>query len=148
MLGNAMRLRPAEPDAAGLGEMLGAALHAAERVLGRFTGGSTLAGKCGHEDAAPGYRIPDSLRGFVEARDQDCGFPCCRQPAWRCDIDHTIPHDQGGPTCRCNLSAECRRHHRMKQLRRWRLRQLRPGVLVWATPAGLTYTAVPGPHPA
>jgi len=63
-------------------------------------------------------------------------------------MDHTIPYDLGGPTCRCNISAECRHHHRLKQLKGWQLRQPQPGVLVWVTPARLTYTVEPDPYPA
>ncbi|HLQ54712.1 MAG TPA: hypothetical protein VK162_10610, partial [Streptosporangiaceae bacterium] len=61
---------------------------------------------------------------------------------------HAIPYDLGGPTCRCNVSAECRHHHRLKQLNGWQLSQPRPGILVWMTPARLTYTVEPDPQPA
>jgi uncharacterized membrane protein YgcG len=60
---------------------------------------------CHHEDAAAGYRIPGRLRALVEARDQHCRYPICRRPASQCDLDHTVPYDQGGLTCRCNLSG-------------------------------------------
>ncbi len=103
---------------------------------------------CTHEAAVPGYRIPDRMRAVIEARDQDCGFPICRRPAAQCDLDHTVPYDQGGLTCTCNLSGECRRHHRMKGLTRWRLRQPRPGTLSWTAPSRLTWTVVPDPHAA
>jgi hypothetical protein len=103
---------------------------------------------CGHAGAVSGYRIPDSMRRLIEARDQTCRFPVCRLPACRTDMDHTIPYDLGGPTCRCNVSAECRHHHRLKQLRGWQLSQPQPGSLVWRTPARLTYPVEPDPHPA
>jgi Domain of unknown function (DUF222) len=105
-------------------------------------------GSCSHEHSVPGYRIPDALRMFIEARDQDCGFPPCRRPATSCDLDHTVPYDQGGLTCRCNLSAECRRHHQLKQLPAWRLTQPQPGTLSWRTPARLTYLVTAQPYPA
>lgn len=108
--------------------------------------GSSPAG-CGHPGAVSSYRIPDSMRRLIEARDQTCRSPVCRQPAWRTDMDHTIPYDLGGPTCRCNVSAECRHHHRLKQLKGWQLRQPQPGVLIWVTPARLTYTVEPDPYP-
>jgi len=60
---------------------------------------------CAHANAAPGYRIPDRMRDLIEVRDQDCGFPICRRPASRCDLDHTVPYDQGGLTCPCNISG-------------------------------------------
>jgi hypothetical protein len=97
---------PAETEPAGpgpLGAVLAAALWAgAEAFSARRS--QTTAGGCSHEEASPGYRVPDRMRALVEARDQTCGFPTCRQPAWRCEQDHTIAHRQGGPTCPCNLS--------------------------------------------
>jgi Domain of unknown function (DUF222) len=102
---------------------------------------------CRHQDAAAGYRIPGRLRAVVEARDQHCRYPICRRPAAQCDLDHTVPYDQGGLTCRCNLSGGCRRHHRMKTLTSWRLRQPRPGTLIWTAPSRLAWTSTPEPYP-
>jgi Domain of unknown function (DUF222) len=102
---------------------------------------------CKHDGAVSGYRVPASMRAFLEARDQTCRFPSCRQPAWRSDMDHTIAYHLGGRTCRCNLSAECRYHHKLKQLSDWNLSQPTPGFLVWRTPARLTYAATPDPYP-
>jgi hypothetical protein len=102
---------------------------------------------CRHEDVAAGYRIPGRLRALVEARDQHCRYPICRRPAAQCDLDHTVPYDQGGLTCRCNLSGGCRRHHRMKTLTSWRLRQPRPGTLIWTAPSRLAWTTTPEPYP-
>jgi hypothetical protein len=102
---------------------------------------------CRHQDAAAGYRIPGRLRALVEARDQHCRYPICRRPAAQCDLDHTVPYDQGGLTCRCNLSGGCRRHHRMKTLTSWRLRQPRPGTLIWTAPSQLAWTTSPEPYP-
>lgn len=93
------------------------------------------------------YRPSAKTQSMVECRDQTCRFPGCRRPAYRCDLDHTIPHDQAGPTCPCNLSALCRRHHRLKQREGWELHQLSPGVLVWMTPTGHWYLVRPDPYP-
>lgn len=49
------------------------------------------------------YRPTPELRGFIEARDHTCRAPGCRQPAVRCDVDHTVPHEEAGATCPCNL---------------------------------------------
>ena len=103
---------------------------------------------CTHANAASGYRIPDRMRDLIEVRDQDCGFPICRRPASRCDLDHTVPYDQGGPTCPCNISPGCRHDHRMKGSTAWRLRQPRAGVLVWTAPSGLSWTVTPQPQVA
>jgi hypothetical protein len=138
-----------------LGKLLNVALEAAAKTAlaaaradldASPAAGSSPAG-CGHLGAVSSYRIPDSMRRLIEARDQTCRSPVCRQPAWRTDMDHTIPYDLGGPTCRCNVSAECRHHHRLKQLKGWQLRQPQPGVLIWVTPARLTYTVEPDPYP-
>ena len=99
---------PAEKELAGSGSLakvLAAALRAGAKAFSARRS-RTAAGGCTHEEASPDYRVPDSMRALVEARDQTCGFPTCRQPAWRCEQDHTIAHRLGGPTCPCNLSPD------------------------------------------
>jgi hypothetical protein len=98
---------------------------------------------CAHTGSTPAYRPGPALRDLVTARDRTCRFPPCRQPAWRADLDHTIPHHKGGRTCSCNLGGDCRTHHKIKQLHGWGLRQMRPGEFQWTTPAGRTYTITP-----
>ena len=140
---------PAEEGPAGSGpltEILAVALRAGAKAFSARPS-QTAAGGCTHEEASPGYRVPDSMRALVEARDRTCGFPTCRQPAWRCEQDHSIAYRLGGPTCPCNLSPECARHHHLKHLPSWRLDQPRPGVLAWTTPARLTHTVTSGPYP-
>jgi hypothetical protein len=39
-----------------------------------------------------------AMRNYVNARDRHCRFPGCLVTAIRCDTDHTIPHQAGGPT--------------------------------------------------
>jgi len=46
-------------------------------------------------------------------------------------------------TCECGLGPKCRRHHRCKQARGWRLEQPAPGVFRWTTPSGRSYTTTP-----
>ena len=141
---------PAEKELAGSGplaKVLAAALRAGAKAFSARRS-RTAAGGCTHEEASPDYRVPDSMRALVEARDQTCGFPTCRQPAWRCEQDHTIAHRLGGLTCPCNLSPECPRHHHLKHLPSWRLDQPRPGVLTWTTLARLTHTVTSAPYPA
>jgi hypothetical protein len=104
-------------------------------------------GTCAHRLRVPGYRPPPRLRHLVTVRQRTCGFRGCRRPAVRCDLDHTIPHDQGGGTCECNLAPLCRRHHRAKQTHGWRLAQAEPGVLTWTLPSGRSYTTTPDPYP-
>jgi hypothetical protein len=101
------------------------------------------AGECLHERESAGYQPSPALRHIVNVRQRTCGFPGCRSPAARCDQDHTVPYDQGGKTCECNLASLCRRHHRAKQAQGWRLDQPEPGVLVWRLPHGRSYRVVP-----
>src|SRR5579875_678988 len=93
-------------------------------------------GDCDHHDREPGYRPSPAMARLIRARTTTCSFPGCRRPARKCDLDHSIPYEDGGPTCQCNLAPLCRRHHRVKQAEGWKLQQVRPGVLVWLTPAG------------
>jgi hypothetical protein len=85
----------------------------------------------------------NQLRNLVRARQRTCSFPGCRRAAARCDLDHTVPYDQDGPTCECNLSPLCRMHHQVKQADGWALTQPEPGVLVWATQHGRSHTVTP-----
>jgi Domain of unknown function (DUF222) len=101
------------------------------------------AGGCAHAEESPGYRPPPRLREYVIARDVTCRNPVCRRPAWRADLDHTIPYERHGRTCKCNLGGACRRDHQLKQHPRWKVEQTRPGEFTWTTPAGRAYTSYP-----
>ena len=68
----------------------------------------------GDKPPEPGYRPSKALADYVRCRDMTCRFPGCDQPAYRCDIDHTIPHSTGGPTHASNLKCLCRHHHLLK----------------------------------
>jgi Domain of unknown function (DUF222) len=125
---------------------LRAAATALDQALVRAEA-DAAAGGCAHTDQSPGYRPPPRLREHVTARDVTCRNPVCCQPAWRADLDHTIPYEHGGRTCRCNIGGGCRRHHQLKQHPRWKLEQTRPGVFTWTTPAGRSYTVGPDSHP-
>jgi hypothetical protein len=102
-----------------------------------------IRGPCPHARAEDRYRPSRKLQHLVKARNASCTAPGCGRRAARCDLDHTHPHHDGGLTCECNLAPLCRHHHRCKQADGWRLEQPEPGVLVWHTPAGRTYTTTP-----
>jgi Domain of unknown function (DUF222) len=104
-------------------------------------------GPCDHAHAEIGYHPSRALQHLIRARSATCTAPGCRRPAARCDLDHTVPWDQGGITCECDLAPLCRHHHRCKQAQGWRLEQHEPGVLIWHTPAGRTYVATPTQYP-
>jgi hypothetical protein len=134
-----------------LAAVLAAILAAAGEAVGRATGqaaADAAAGGCAHARASLAYQPPPGLREFVAVRDLTCRFPTCRQPAWRCDLDHTEPYDQDGLTCSCNLGGLCRYHHKLKQHPRWRLIQPNPGTFAWITPTGRTYVIGPDSHAA
>jgi len=129
--------------------IIAAALRNATRALQRAlvqAAADAAAGGCAHTTASSAYRPPPRLREYVIARDLTCRNPVCRQPAWRADLDHTIPWESGGLTCVCNLSGECRRDHQLKQHPRWKLRQVKPGWFEWTAPSGRTYTSEPATY--
>jgi hypothetical protein len=119
-------------------------------IMGWLAGlrtGPVQAGSCSHAREVPGYRIPESLHHIVKTRQRTCSAPYCNRPAERCDDDHTLPYDQGGRTCECDLAPLCRRDHQAKQAQGWRLLQPSPGVLVWELPHGRRYLVTPGIYP-
>ncbi|MFS0715168.1 DUF222 domain-containing protein [Microbacterium sp. 2P01SA-2] len=85
------------------------------------------------------YRPTAAMVRLLRARDRHCRFPGCRQPAIRCELDHTIAASHGGPTHVCNLANLCKRHHDVKHHTRWQVRQLPGGTLVWTSPTGRVY---------
>jgi hypothetical protein len=100
-------------------------------------------GPCDHAHAETGYHPSRKLAHLIRARSGTCTAPGCTRPAARCDLDHTLPWDQGGLTCQCDLAPLCRHHHRCKQAQGWHLDQPQPGVLIWRTPAGRSYRTTP-----
>jgi hypothetical protein len=104
-------------------------------------------GTCDHQQAEKGYQPSRKLRHLVTARSTRCTAPGCGRPAARCDLDHTVAWDKGGMTCECGLAPLCRHHHRCKQAEGWSLSQPEPGVMVWRTPAGRTFTTGPTVYP-
>ncbi|HLI42720.1 MAG TPA: DUF222 domain-containing protein [Streptosporangiaceae bacterium] len=130
--------RRGPPPAGGTGPQA-AGYPSAFRV--RFA--PVIRGPCEHSQAEAGYRPSRSLAHLVRARTARCSAPGCGRPAVRCDLDHTVAWEGGGPTCPCNLAPLCRHHHRVKQAEGWSVAQPEPGMLVWRTPAGRSYTTTP-----
>ena len=104
-------------------------------------------GSCDHRHAETGYRPSRKLQHLIRTRSTCCTAPGCTRPAARCDLDHTLAWDVGGITCECGLAPLCRHHHRCKQANGWSLIQPEPGVLVWCTPHGRTFTTTPSEYP-
>jgi hypothetical protein len=126
-------------------DILARAARAAARARAAAAADAAADG-CAHAAASPGYRPPPRLHDYITARDLTCRFPVCRQPAWRGDLDHTVPFDDGGLTCRCNLGGLCRTHHIIKHHPGWKLQQRAPGSFIWTTPSGRTFTTTPDTH--
>ena len=86
------------------------------------------------------YVIPDTVREFIEIRDQRCRFPGCHARASSAEIDHARPWDEGGPSDRFNLGALCKRHHQVKTHGGWSITSSRgSGACTWRSPSGSTY---------
>jgi hypothetical protein len=80
-----------------------------------------------------------ALARHVQVRDRTCTGPGCERSARRSDLDHTRDHGRGGNTVEENVGPACKRHHPDKN-RGWTLSQPEPGLFVWTSPLGRTYT--------
>jgi hypothetical protein len=92
--------------------------------------------------ARDGYRPGARTVAFVRARDRRCRFPGCQVAARFCDLDHVRPWPTG-PTDPDNMICLCRRHHRIKQRRRWSVRLDGAGVAHWTDPTGVVRSTAP-----
>jgi Domain of unknown function (DUF222) len=117
--------------------------HAAVRTVGEPSADGA---------AARSYQPGAALARFVRCRDLTCRFPGCDRPAWRADIDHTVPFDHadpriGGQTTPRNTKCYCREHHRLKTFHGgpagWRDEQLSDGNVVLTSPTGRVYRTTP-----
>ena len=89
------------------------------------------------------YRPSITTRRFVEQRDEHCRFPGCMRPGRFCDVDHVVPHADGGATAPANLQLLCRHHHRAKTFGGWAVAMRTDGVCVWNSPTGAWYRTDP-----
>ncbi|PXX07676.1 HNH endonuclease signature motif containing protein [Mycolicibacterium moriokaense] len=125
--------------------VIGGGIMPAPLVAAKLAATATIRPLIHPGDASPEPRYPPSrkLADFVRCRDLTCRFPGCDEPAYRCDLDHTIPYPVG-PTCASNLACLCRKHHLLKTFCGWSDRQLPDGTIIWTAPGGQTYTTYPG----
>jgi hypothetical protein len=81
-------------------------------------------------DAAPepGYVPSKKLAEFVRCPDLTCRWHGCDRPTFDCDIDHAVPHADGGPTRASNLKCYCRTQHRLKRLQAGPILDAPPGA--------------------
>ena len=89
------------------------------------------------------YEHTPAQERFVKTRDRTCRQPGCHNRAAWADLDHVVPHGDGGETDCSNLCCLCRRHHRLKtHAPGWRY-VMCDGVLAVTTPSGVTRTSWP-----
>jgi hypothetical protein len=93
------------------------------------------------------YAVPADLRKWLRVRDRTCRHPGCNVPASRCELDHTKPWSQQGPTTHDNLAHLCRKHHKLKSEGIWHYRQSGAGALTATSPGGRTYACDLEPPP-
>lgn len=94
-----------------------------------------------------GYQFSEKQRWQIRGRDGICRFPGCTSSAWRTDIDHVVPYDDGGETDIHNAQCLCRRHHNLKT-RRIVSCEMDPDTFAvkWTMPDGsILYTHPQGP---
>jgi hypothetical protein len=84
-------------------------------------------------------------RRQVEARNPTCVFPGCRMPTSASDLDHNHPWSEFHTTVTDDLAPLCRHDHVTRHQRGWTVRRSRPGVYVWVSPLGHSYTVQPEP---
>ena len=92
------------------------------------------------------YEIPQRIHDQVIMRDSCEVFPFSSRPARTAQHDHTKPYRSGvlGQTHAANLGALSVKVHRAKTHGRWRLKQPKPGIFWWTSPAGNRYRVGPG----
>jgi hypothetical protein len=89
------------------------------------------------------YEHTPAQERFVKVRDRTCRQPGCHNRAGWADLDHVMPHGNGGETDCSNLCCLCRRHHRLKtHAHGWRY-VMCDGALSVTTPSGITRTSWP-----
>jgi hypothetical protein len=90
------------------------------------------------------YAPTPAQRRFARTRDRSCRHPGCGNGAGWADLDHVVPHAEGGETGCVNLCCLCRRHHRLKtHARGWVYVMTPDGVLTVTTPSGVTRVSRP-----
>ena len=90
------------------------------------------------------YQPSPAQRRFLKVRDRTCRHPGCHNGAGWADLDHVVPHGDGGATDCSNLCCLCRRHHRLKtHADGWHYVMTWDGVLSVTTPSGVTRTSWP-----
>jgi hypothetical protein len=85
------------------------------------------------------YEIPDRHRQAVHLITPADTFPHASSLSRKKQVDHTVPHDQGGVSGIGNYGPMTTRHHRIKTHGNWQVQQPFPGIYLWRDPHGAFY---------
>ena len=85
------------------------------------------------------YEIPDRHRQAVHLMTPADTFPYASCTERSMQVDHTVPHAQGGVSGVGNYGPMTTLHHRIKTHGRWQVQQPYPGIYVWRDPHGAFY---------
>jgi hypothetical protein len=91
------------------------------------------------------YKPPRELARLARWRAETCMAPGCSIPATRCELDHTLAWQHGGPTALSNLAPLCTGHHTVKHHGGWCVTQIpgSGGAIMWTSPTGRQYRVQP-----
>ncbi|MDO5511762.1 HNH endonuclease signature motif containing protein [Corynebacterium sp.] len=67
-----------------------------------------------YDKVTNGYATPDDIRAVVIGWDGSCSEAGCGTPGHRTQMEHRIPHAEGGPTTAAQLACFCQPHHNVK----------------------------------
>ena len=85
------------------------------------------------------YEIPRRHRQAVHLMTPADTFPFASSLSRKKQVDHTVPHDQGGESGIGNYGPMTIRHHRIKTHGGWQVKQPFPGIYVFRDPHGAFY---------
>ena len=83
-----------------------------------------------------GYEIPARHRQAVHLMTPADTFPFASSLSRKKQVDHTVPHDEGGETGVGNYGPMTTPHHRIKTFSGWQVQQPFVGIYVWRDPHG------------
>jgi hypothetical protein len=92
-----------------------------------------------HQVPIDAYEVPAAMREAVHLIHGGDVFPYAENTTRDVDMDHTVPHAEGGQTVPGNLAPLTRSHHRIKTHAGWECRQPFPGIILWRDPHGAHY---------
>ncbi len=89
------------------------------------------------------YLVPPPLADHLIALHHTSAAPHSNTPAHGCDMEHNIPHQQGGTTDPDNTTPIDRRWHRAKTHAGWTYLKNPDRSVTWTSPTSLTETVYP-----